>query len=395
MKQIIKLTFGYSHLKNAEHYQYNWFNIRFLTPRMAAIPQLFGHWESYKIVFVTEETIFKRNYKFGETDEISIRDRVRDGEFILLGKTLLIEMRSIEPERVAAAKLIYRAYINYKGAHTKSLHENTALMTNFSHDMEDPIMVAALELLGLTTIVNRIRTENTAIADLIEQRGAHVIDMKAEGTMGNARVAVDKSGDLFIDAVNAFYAMNELTTKDPVLRGKLEEIIDAFNNHIEQTSVVYARRTGRKVKKGANNNEPETPNTPEPPAPSGPLHFEMVNQMFFGDHPSFNGNATHMSAEAVEAAAFAAALIPAAEGATLRMYTGYENYFTDFPIESLQVTIDGGSPVPGLVITTPNANTAFFPQIPDRPEEAVEVIKDGQILATIAGVIRPSSVGEG
>jgi hypothetical protein len=200
--------------------------------------------------------------------------------------------------------------------------------------------------------------------------------------------------------------MNEYTTKDPVLREKLEKIIDEFNNHIERTSLVYARRTGHKVKKDNNEPEtpetpeipdtpdaPETPDTPEPPAPSGPSHFAMVNQRFYGNHSS--GNATHMSAEAVEAEAFAAALNPAAEGATLRMYTGYENYFTDFPIESLLVTIDGGSPVPGLVITTPNAGTAFFPQIPDRPEEAVEIIKDGQILATIAGVIRPSSVGEG
>jgi hypothetical protein len=390
MKQIIKITFGYSHLKNAEHYQYNWFNVRFLTPRMAAVPQLSGHWDNYKIVFVTEENIFKRNYKFGETDEISIRDRVRDGEFILLGKTLIIEMRSVEPERVAAAKLIYRVYINYKGAHTKSLHENTALMTNFSHDMEDPIMVAALELLGLMTTVNRIRTENTAIADLIEQRGAHVIDMKAEGTMANARVAVDKANDLFIDAVNALYAMNELTTKDPVLRGKLEEIIDAFNNHIEQTSLVYARRTGRKVKKG--NNEPGDDTTPDTPEPSGLPHFEMVNQKFYGNHPSFIGYATHMSAEAVDPEAFAAALNPAAAGGVLHMFSGHS--WTDFSIESLEVTVDGGSPVPGLVINPPTANSAFGKEIYESEERAVEVVKDDQILATIGGIIFPNYIAE-
>jgi hypothetical protein len=121
----------------------------------------------------------------------------------------------------------------------------------------------------------------------------------------------------------------------------------------------------------------------------------MVNQRFYGNHPGFNGYATHMSAEAVDPAAFAAALIPAAEGATLRMYTGYEDYFTDFPIESLMVTVDGGSPVPGLVITPQSSSFAFGSTIPDRPELGVEVIKDGEILATIGGVIRPIYVGEG
>jgi hypothetical protein len=77
------------------------------------------------------------------------------------------------------------------------------------------------------------------------------------------------------------------------------------------------------------------------------------------------------------------------------MYIGYEDYFSDFPIESLMVTVDGGSPVPGLVITPHNFSSAFGTTIPDSPERGVEIIKDGEILATIGGVIYPIYVGEG
>jgi hypothetical protein len=407
MIKIWKHYFG--HLRNGEHFQVHSDIIDLLRTKVATnLIVLAVLLDEYVKSFNTEDGIFKAHLKADETAQLQKLDDWRDA--IVKKATAGVDSAvfSTDPMMRESAEVGKTLFQNYKQVYSQPYQENTALITSIVEDCRKPKYAPHIARLGLTETIDELSDVNKEFDELYVQRTLAQYDKQALGSMLTIRPVVDSKFNLFADGVNIAYVTNELGEKNPATRALLTEIIDGVNAIVHQMDVVYHRRAGIKTsgkKKPEIPDVPETPETPDAPetpdvpetpeTPDGPSHFAMVNQKFYGNHSGFSGYSTHMSAEAVDPAAFAAALIPAAEGATLRMYTGYEDYFTDFPIESLMVTVDGGSPVPGLVITPQSSNFAFGSTIPDRPELGVEVIKDGEILATIGGVIRPIYVGEG
>jgi hypothetical protein len=385
MKQIMQLPMKFKRLKNAEQYQFHDSNMLYID-KVLGIPQLVVPATVYKTKFKKEEVVYKRDYKFDETDEIAVRDRNRDAEFNYFGVTTNFASNHAIPAIAARAKVMARIHHNYNKARYLPLGENTAQITNFLNDVDTEENREAIDALGLRPVITSMRENNVAIAALSDQRTLTAQELREEGSMSEVRDEVDGAYEVLVNVINSVYTVNEYGNRDENLSRLLEEIIDLFNAHIEQTRVAYARRTKRKVKSGSSQ-KPDAPDVP--PAPVGPPVLVMTNQTFYGDSLSYSGCATHMSVDAVDAEAFTIALNGDITGAVLHMKLG--EYWTDFPIVSL-VTADG---VPGLVITPPSPSLAFFKGIPSREEDLVEVVKDNMVIAMIEGVIFPSCVGQG
>jgi hypothetical protein len=382
MKQINDFSFKISHLRNSEHFQFHWSVNRFLMPRMPEIPNLSQPWNSYLLKFEKADRLYKVSQKSEETKELTMRDQMRDEDFKFFGRSVAYESRSLDADTKAAAERLEEVLRNYKGANQKALGENTALVTNFLQDLEKPENRAAVETLSLVALVESLKANNTAVALLYDKRSESLNSRHEEGRLAVVRIEVDKAYLTLVRGLNAFYVANEYGEKNAGLRERLEEIIDGVNARIEQTRLVYARRTGRKLK----NNGGDTPDTPETVVP----HLMMKDQRVYGESELVDGMASRMSAEAVDTAAFAAALYPAAQGGEVRMYDGYQ--WESFPVEEF-ITHTGGSPVSGLVLSPPS-NSAFIPELSGNDAPA-EVLKDGVVLATLGGLICPSTMGEG
>jgi hypothetical protein len=388
MKQVNDLQFKSSHLRNAEHFQFHWTVCQFLEPLMPAIPRLAEPWNFYLEEFEKEDALYKRSTKSGETKEISRRDWKRDEDFKFIGRMATYESHSEDSTKQAAGERLEEVLTIYKGADRKALGENSALITNFLQDLEIAENKEAVQTLGLTAVVESLRTHNLAVEQLYNQRAEGLHLRHEEGRLAEQRLQVDKAYTILANAIDAIYLSNEYGDKNLELRARMERIIDGLNARIAQTSHVYARRTGRKLK-GKSGGGSVTPGTPDTPAPLMP-HLAMENQQLYGESVAMPGLWSWMSAEAVDASAFAELLNPAAQGGELRIYDGYS--WESFPIEALTVTTDGGT-VGGLVVGSPSPSVAF--NTLSGEEAPAEVVKNGVILATLGGLRCPSLISEG
>jgi hypothetical protein len=411
MKKIIRKIY-FKSLHNGEHFQLHWSIITFLITKIAALTGLESLWNDYKAVFDLEDIVYKHHAKADETPVLRESDAKRDSAIRLIRLIIEAALLSDDPEVVASAKVAYNVFENYKDAYNKSYSENSALATNLVGDLRSAKYASHVARIpGLQAAVDSLDEKNIDFETLYNESTTAQYDKKALGSMVTIRPKVDAKFRAFADAVEVLFAANELGAKDPVLRALLITIIDTLNSYIDKAELVYHHRAGiRKAQNKPNDDNtpgipsvpetpdapdtpdsPDAPDTPDTPEPSGPPHFEMTNQAFYGESAAYNGYASHMSVEAVYPSAFNLVLNPAAaSGAILRMTEG--DYTYSYPIVSL-TTVDS---LAGLSVTPPSPTFAFFDVVPnDRPPVPAEVVKDGVVLAILEGIVRPVTVGEG
>jgi hypothetical protein len=202
-------------------------------------------------------------------------------------------------------------FANYKLAYKQSYLKNSALITSFVEDCRKPQYAPHIAKIGLTADVNELEASNIHFDEVYTGRNSVLYDQKVLGSMVTIRPKVDAAFNLVANGINAAYASNELGAKDPAKREALTTVINKINSIIDNAELAYHRRAG--VKKSGNKKPetpeiPETPDAPETPeTPDDPPHLMMVNQRIYGNHPGFSSYATHMSAEAADPEAFAAA----------------------------------------------------------------------------------------
>ncbi|MDR1918021.1 MAG: DUF6261 family protein [Tannerellaceae bacterium] len=382
MKEIHEFPFKMNNLRNAEHFQLHASINQFLEPRMDDVPNLAQPWNTYHWRSQKGDELYKRSTKLEETKDIKERDLLRDEDFKFFGRCVAYESHSLDANTKAAAERLGNVYAIYNGANTKAYAENTALVTNLLQDLELPENKAAVETLSLTPVVESLKSNNTAVETLYDQRSEALSARRLEGRLAVTRLEMDKDLLVVVNGVNSFYVANEYGEKNEVLRAKLGEIIDGINARIEQTGRVYARRTGRKAK--TNGGTTHTPETPQVSIP----HLMMQEQKIYDDSELLSGMASKMSAEAVDAASFARDIYPAAIGGEVRIHDGVRWEY--FPIESFIIRT-GGGPVCGFVLSPPESG-AFASTYLSEDEAAAEVLKDGVRLATLGGLKCPATI---
>jgi hypothetical protein len=257
MKQIHDFYFKISHLRNGEHFQMHWSIHELLGALVRRVRGLAKTWEAYHRDFGRENVVFKRNLVLEETKGICRKNKMRGNDFRFLLKAVAYAADLPEADQRAAAERLHDLLQNYKGADKKAQAENTALFTHLLHDLEKPENAAAIDRLGLSALVERLGENNRAVEMLYDQRSETLNAMREEGNMVSERRRVDRSYAALVNAINALYAVNEYDEGDESLREVLEVFIDGINARIEQTRLVFSRRTGRYQ----TTEEEETPGT--------------------------------------------------------------------------------------------------------------------------------------
>jgi hypothetical protein len=255
MKKIRNLPFRVKDLRNAEHFLLHWSLFSFLSSQIVKILMLIDPWNIYHVAFKKEDAVYKRSQKLKETKEITFRNRKRNNDFMFFGTVTTYESHSTDPARQAAAERLIDLHSNYKEASKKALGENTALITNFLQDLDEPQNKEAVDLLELTNIVESLRNNNRLVEQLYDQRSENLNYMREEGNMLSERNKTDKAFEDLVSGINAAYIVNEYGDKDEEQRNLLINIINGVNARIKQTSIVFSRRQGRRHK----SNNPEVP----------------------------------------------------------------------------------------------------------------------------------------
>ncbi|MDR1937136.1 MAG: DUF6261 family protein [Tannerellaceae bacterium] len=377
--------FNLKNIRNAEHFQFHWMVVAYLSAVINQIIALIQLWLIYYTGFGSEDTLYKQSRKSSETLKLRKANTMRGKLFKLI--KFAIETALLDPDtgRQEAAQNLKDLFNVYKNASQKTYLETTALITNLMQDLEKPENDAYVTLLGLSESINALAAQNQAFDLLYKKRSESNYVKKAQGSMNKARTKTDKSFYDLVSGINALYQTNEITDKDPQLRHLLGEAIDAINSYIDQIELVYARRNAKyKVKKSNGSEEEPVPDMEIPV-------LSMKNQMILSGSQTTSGSTTQMSMEAMDREAFAVALYPAASGGVVRLRTN-ENTWINFPIADFKM--DGASPV-GLILDPNAPDVVFVEPFQGIYDSSGEVVKDNVLLAILDEVEFPATVING
>ncbi|MDR0748191.1 MAG: hypothetical protein LBF62_01305, partial [Tannerellaceae bacterium] len=195
------------------------------------------------------------------------------------------------------------------------------------------------------------------------------------------RPLTDKAFTDFTDALPGFYAIAKLGGNTSGVE-TFGAIIDHINNVIHNYSNIYARIDGGS---GGSKNKPGDGDDDDAgggDTPAIPL-FHVASQ----EAPQ-SGEVMYVTA--TDAAAFAAALYPAAAGGSLILKNAAEEAI--LPIAGFKMEVDGdGSQTPAALEAAPPSASSYFlsPLLSEGPAEAW-IEKDGNVLARLSGMVYPN-----
>ena len=244
MHSIIVFAMLVRRLRNAEHFDL--FENIVLHGNTLVLPaSVLPSWNVFTGAFHHEDLVFKRPARREETELIQQAHKKRKTSYLAYKRFLEAASYSETTAVQEAAVALLKMLDNYAAAYYAPMTEASALIVNLLEDLEKARYAAMLALLpGAAELVAHIRRDNTAFMDIYSGRTFGEEELKVEGSMSDARKAVDKEFANLADTVNAAYRINELQpNKDPDVSATLANLIMYINSYIHQYEVIYSRRT--------------------------------------------------------------------------------------------------------------------------------------------------------
>jgi hypothetical protein len=210
---------------------------------------------------------FNTQTKFIETDELVALDKKRDGTSTQLFSR--VDYHSKFPENdqeKEAAHTLKFITETYKNAPRKNYQAETSYLRNMVEDLQAEAEILAL--FGLTSLVNRLETENNDFETLYLTRTTEQGAKRERGTLTELATKANHSFNSICHILNGL----SLMALDDVTRAAIDEIIRFLNAQIHQYTVVYHRHAGitapkRKPGNGNGEDENEYPDQETPDAP--------------------------------------------------------------------------------------------------------------------------------
>lgn len=262
----IRLDFPYYAMRNGEHYQLN-------RRLLKAIPVEFA--EKYGVsasraklqqAFDSENECYVGNVRFLNTAEIEALDKKRSNLFIFFLKTIQSGLYSPEDDVVNAAKHLEYVIKPYKDAYRSTYAQKSAMIADFVDLVQDETIQADLEKLGLAATVATLEEANEAFDTIYESRSKERLNRSVAETMKTIRPKVDKAFTELAKDINAFYRVNELTTKDEETQTAMLDVIMTVNSLLYEMEKTLSR-AGIINKSSNGNDEEDDKPTPEPTQP--------------------------------------------------------------------------------------------------------------------------------
>jgi hypothetical protein len=373
-------------LRNAEHFDF-YDNIvghlKNVTLKPASLVPLLNAFFQH---FEHEDAIYKRYLRQGETQLVQDAREKRKRSFMALKLIVETGLYSDQPQVEEAASLLMKIVDNYADAPRAPMTETSAMIVNMVQDMKLPQHTAAVALVGAAAAIDRLKQDNDDFMNLYYDRASGWEDERDEGSLSQARLLVDQSFARLVEAINVFYQASEMQQpKDSEVSTALSGVIHTINTYIRQYEVIYARRSSRFHTPGDYTPGGDSSSGEEIP-PAIP-QLAIADQEILGDVPNKPRYGSQMSLRAADAAAFAAILYPAAANGILHLEGEYEK--ASFPIGGFLMEADGTT-VAGLLADAPEKVYFNKPLYDGGPAQAT-VVKDGQTLAILTGVLYPGT----
>jgi hypothetical protein len=391
MIKIIKsiITFV-RRLRNAEHFDFYANILGHLKSKVLKPAALLPLWNALLQQFEREDRIYKRYIRREETKQVKGAHDKRKKAYMALKLVLETGLYSDAAPVEEAAQSLKVVMDNYSTANYAPMTEASAMIANLIQDIEQPMYADSLALLpGAQAAINRLKQDNENFMNLYYNRASGWEGERDEGSMLNARAAVDRDFATLTNAINVYYQANEMQpSKDPEVSATLADVIHSINSYIHQYETIYARRN---PKYRPADDQPSLPGGDDQPG-SGIPEIAIAAQQILGESVSVSGYGLQMSLRASDPDTFAATLYPIALNGVVMIENPETEAFDSFPVGGFLFDADGTTPT-GLLVDVPAQNIFFekpFMGISD-PQQ-VELLKGDELLAVLLDVKYPATM---
>ena len=262
----IRLDFPYYAMRNSEHYQLNRRLLKYIPVEFAEKYGVSASRSKFQLTFYSENECYVGNTKFASTNEIETLDKKRSNLFIFFLKTIQSGLYNPEEAVVNAAKRMEYLIKQYKDAYRLSYAQKSAMIADFVDLVQEEEIQADLEALGLANTVSKLEEANEEFDTVYETRSTERLNRSISETMKTVRPKVDKAFTELAKDINAFFRVNELTTKDAETRTDFLVVIEKVNSLLYEMEKTLSRAGIIGKPSGSTSGDEDEP-TPEPTKP--------------------------------------------------------------------------------------------------------------------------------
>ncbi|MDR1644833.1 MAG: DUF6261 family protein [Tannerellaceae bacterium] len=366
-------------LRNAEHFGFYEYIVKFLTLHLAEIPEIKPLCDSFFARFQKEDEIFKHSLQAEETGPIRDLFILMRNEFMIIKRVVeTAAYTDVQAEKVAAEKLSL-VVKTYKKVPSAAMNEASALVINMIQDLRLSKNAASVATLGLSTHVDKMEEHNEAFRELYLARAQEIESLADMGNMREARPLTDESFNLVAYALGGDY-VTAVASGNTARAAILKVIIDGINAIVLQYEHIYARRSP-----GATIDQPDKiePDTPEDEIPVFAVDAQTVSFVENDGGPVMIvvlGNASRL-----------AELHPDLSDAEL-LLTNADGLDVAFPIDGYATeTVGESEQTTGLRVRGPSGRWFDSPFRGIGPAEAKIMNDEDALLAVLTGVIYPET----
>jgi hypothetical protein len=398
MSPVSKYTALVRKLRNAEHFGFYGYTVDLVTPHLSSLAEIRSLWDAFYALFQKEDVIFKRSRQSEDTEFIRRAYMKARNEFIIIRRIVGTALYSDDAAEKTAADKLTIVTNNYKHIPSVAMNEAGSLIINMVQDLRLPKYASAVATLALASHVDKLAAYNDEFRELFLARIQEQESLAEQGAMKEIRAQVDESFALFTYTLGGIYLAAQ-SAGQTARAAALKEIIDGINGIILQYEHIYARRQPGTV----SSDRPGGTTPPAPPAPSEPSEpaepAETALAVAAQTVPLVeNDGGTAMEVVFQDVDAFALALYPDAQGATLlvrKEEDGPEGEFTDFPIEDFIMEGEPPNERPIGIKTGLHLgayNNSYWYESPFQSQGPAEarVEKNDETLAILAGLEYPA-----
>ena len=180
--------------------------------------------EDLAMKFQREDAAYKQSLKNFKTDEIKRLDDERDAYADCIRRVAEEWGKLPDATRSAAGKLIAQVYKDFQFRTTEARIAETAKLLNMFQEFDRETHVAALQLMGLTALMEELKTKNAQLKQLMAERSTEQADYVV-GDLRAARLEVDEAYAKLIAYLNALLLISpteELTQLEKVLNADIK-----------------------------------------------------------------------------------------------------------------------------------------------------------------------------
>lgn len=234
-------------LTNGQHFSFMSAFLTLMEEFNFEVAKISTAFSDLKRSFAEEDKYFKIPQNSNYTEQLKEADSKRDHCYGWLKRIVTVWSETAFDSEAEAAKKVKKIIDLYKIDTSKQYDEQSGLIDNFLTDISKSDLKDACKTVGITKLVNELRTNNNDVKSLLKQRAKELAG-KQTGKLRAARLHCDEDYDMLLDIIEAF----SITADDTA---RYEELIDEWNVTIERYKDMLNRKSSKNSPEEEENEE--------------------------------------------------------------------------------------------------------------------------------------------